>query len=73
LAYEAVGGWCPQTIVGEDHIMWHALRDVGHRMFQTTKLRVLTSARTRGRVVGGFATNLDHLVPQPAALLTAHV
>jgi glycosyltransferase involved in cell wall biosynthesis len=72
-AYEAVGGWCSQTVVGEDHVMWHALRGVGHRISQTTKLRVLTSARTRSRVLGGFATNLDKLDSQPEALLAAHV
>ena len=60
-AYRAVGGWCQQTVVGEDHVMWHALLDVGRRLRQTTALRVLTSARTRSRVLGGFATNLHNL------------
>lgn len=72
-AYEAVGGWCPQTVVGEDHVMWNALRDVGHRMSQTTRLRVVTSARTHSRVVGGFATDLDHLDQHPTSRLAAHV
>jgi hypothetical protein len=36
-------------------------------------LRVITSARTRSRVVGGFATNLDNLDPQTPSLLAAHV
>jgi hypothetical protein len=53
-----VGGWCSQTIVGEDHVMWNVLRQSGQRMRQTTSVHVMTSARTRSRVVGGFATNL---------------
>ncbi|MEP7203095.1 MAG: glycosyltransferase [Ilumatobacteraceae bacterium] len=60
-AYRAVGGWCLLTVVGEDHVLWNAMRDVGHRMRQTTRLRVLTSARTSSRVEGGFATGLDNL------------
>ena len=28
-AYLAVGGWCLQTVVGEDHVIWNALRDAG--------------------------------------------
>lgn len=70
-AYRAVGGWCRQTVVGEDHVMWHALRDVGRSIQQTTSLRVLTSARTRSRVFGGFATNLHGLDSQGMA--AAHV
>ena len=60
-AYAAVGGWCLQTVVGEDHVIWNASKEVGHRMRQTTSLRVVTSARTRSRVVGGFATDLSML------------
>jgi hypothetical protein len=60
-AYRAVGGWCLQTLVGEDHVIWNALRDLGHRVRQTTSLRVVTSARTQSRVLGGFATNLQNL------------
>lgn len=60
-AYLAAGGWCVDTTVGEDHVIWGALSDLGHRVRQTTRLRVRTSARTRSRVVGGFATHLDHL------------
>lgn len=71
-AYLAVGGWCLHTVVGEDHVIWNALRDVGRRVRQTTRLRVLTSARTRSRVVGGFATNLENLDARPP-LHTAHV
>ena len=70
-AYRAVGGWCPHTVVGEDHVMWRALRDLGRSIQQTTALRVLTSARTRSRVSGGFATNLHNL--DSRAALVAHV
>ena len=70
-AYRAVGGWCPHTVVGEDHVMWRALRDLGRSIQQTTALRVLTSARTRSRVCGGFATNLQNLGSRAA--LGAHV
>ncbi len=68
-AYLDVGGWCPQTVVGEDHVIWNAIREVGHRVQQTTTLRVITSARTRSRVLGGFATNLDMLDTQTSPLL----
>jgi len=67
-AYRAVGGWCLKTVVGEDHVIWDAMRDVGHRMRQTTQLRVITSPRTRSRVFGGFATDLDKLGVQPRDL-----
>jgi len=60
-AYLSVGGWCGQTVVGEDHVIWNALRGLGHRARQTTGVRVVTSARTRSRVVGGFASDLDYL------------
>ena len=72
-AYLAVGGWCAETVVGEDHVLWNAMRDLGHRLRQTTRLSVQTSARTRSRVLGGFATNLDHLDSQQSRLLSAHV
>lgn len=72
-AYLAVGGWCLKTVVGEDHVIWNALRDLGHRVRQTTRLRVLTSARTRSRVVGGFATNLDNLTAADPTLISTHV
>jgi glycosyltransferase involved in cell wall biosynthesis len=68
-AYRAVGGWCLETVVGEDHVIWDAMRDEGHRMHQTTRLRVVTSARTRSRVLGGFATDLENLVVEPLELM----
>ncbi len=69
--YGAVGGWCRHTVVGEDHVMWHALRDLGTTIRQTTSLRVLTSARTRSRVLGGFATNLHNLEANAAVAARA--
>lgn len=71
-AYVAVGGWCLQTVVGEDHVIWDASKKVGHRMRQTTSLRVVTSARTRSRVLGGFATDLSKFDPQSPSLPTEH-
>jgi hypothetical protein len=72
-AYLAVGGWCLQTVVGEDHVIWNAIRELGHRARQTTGLRVQTSARTRSRVTGGFATDLEKLDSNAATLLASHV
>ena len=71
-AYMAVGGWCVQTVVGEDHVIWNASKEVGHRMRQTTSLRVVTSSRTRGRVHGGFATGLKAIATQSLPLLVEH-
>jgi glycosyltransferase involved in cell wall biosynthesis len=72
-AYLAVGGWCRKTVVGEDHVLWNSLRSLGHRLQQTTTLRVVTSARTRSRVLGGFATNLDNLDARRPLLVPANV
>lgn len=65
-AYLAVGGWCPTTVVGEDHGLWNAIRGGGFVVAQTTALTVTTSARTVGRVEGGFATDLS-LLDHPCA------
>ncbi|MEO7372094.1 MAG: glycosyltransferase family 2 protein, partial [Ilumatobacteraceae bacterium] len=67
-AYLAVGGWCSRTVVGEDHVLWNAIKELGHRMRQTTELRVVTSARTRSRVIGGFATDLSKIDPESSAV-----
>jgi glycosyltransferase involved in cell wall biosynthesis len=72
-AYLAAGGWCRNTVVGEDHVIWGALQGLGHHVRQTTRLRVRTSARTRSRVVGGFATNLNSLDSQPSIRIAANV
>ena len=66
-AYAAAGGWCPRTVVGEDHALWDAVRAGGFPVTHTATLTVVTSARTRGRVYGGFATNLFRLDDAPAA------
>jgi hypothetical protein len=71
-AYAAVGGWCVQTVIGEDHAIWNASKGVGHRMRQTTSLRVVTSARTRSRVQGGFATGLEAIDRDSLSLLAEH-
>jgi len=69
-AYRSVGGWCTSTAVGEDHVLWNALVAAGHRVRQATALSVFTSARVNSRVVGGFATDLEHL--HPALVSVAH-
>lgn len=66
-AYIAVGGWCTTTEVGEDHLLWNAIRCGGFPVTQTTGLMVATSARTVGRVEGGFATDLS-LLDDPSAI-----
>ena len=66
-AYTAAGGWCSRTVVGEDHALWDAVRAGGFPVTQTASLSVVTSARTRGRVDGGFATNLFRLDDAPYA------
>lgn len=58
VAYRAVGGWCPRTIVGEDHGLWNRLVAHGCDVIQTTRLCVITSGRTTSRVDDGFATDL---------------
>lgn len=60
--YLAAGGWSSSTSVGEDHDLWNALRRGGRPMAQIVASVVVTSARTRSRVQGGFATELDKLV-----------
>jgi hypothetical protein len=66
-AYTAAGGWCTRTIVGEDHALWDAVRAGGRPVTQTAASRVITSARIRSRVDGGFATDLSLLTTQPPA------
>lgn len=59
--YRAVGGWRARTMVGEDH---HLGRDLAARsvtMVHATDVVVTTSARTTGRVRGGFASVLRRL------------
>lgn len=57
-AYLAAGGWAMGVRVGEDHLLWNSLHAGGYRLRQDPALTVRTSARTRSRVIGGFATGL---------------
>ncbi len=70
-AYLAAGGWSNELEVGEDHRLWQDLHRSGSILWPSTQVRVVTSARTHGRVEGGFATNIRTLerggtVPAPA-------
>jgi Glycosyl transferase family 2 len=59
--YRTVGGWSAHTIVGEDNGLWRRLRATGVDVVQPTDLPVVTSSRTAGRVLGGFASTLARL------------
>jgi Glycosyl transferase family 2 len=59
-AFEGVGGF-PDVLHGEEHALLARLRAAGHRTVAPTGVRVRTSARTRGRAVGGLADLLRHL------------
>lgn len=68
-AYLAVGGF-PWRPCGEDVALVGALERRGFRVSRTRRASVRTSARTEGRVVGGFATHLarrgtDRFAPAP--------
>lgn len=64
-AYTAAGGWCTRTVVGEDHVLWDAVRAGGRPVTHTVALTVTTSARVRGRVAGGFSSDLHRLAAHP--------
>lgn len=67
-AYVAAGGWCPRTMVGEDHGLWSRLIASGADVVHTTNVRVVTSGRMHSRVEGGFASDLRALLAvEPAA------
>ena len=69
--YEAIGGWSAHTVVGEDHELWRRLRIAGADLIQPLDVPVVTSSRTAGRIVGGFASTLArldrHLEQMPTA------
>ena len=65
-AYLDVDGWSPHAIVGEEHNLWRRLRRAGHAVLQPVDVVVTTSARTHGRVIGGFASTLARLEAQAA-------
>ncbi len=56
-AYLAVGGF-PGVQVSEDHALWNALRHRLYRCVSPVDVRVSTSARLRGRAIGGFADTI---------------
>ena len=58
-AYRAAGGWNPLA-TGEDHDLWSRLRLTGP-VVSSTRLRVATSMRLRGRAPDGFANDLATL------------
>lgn len=61
--YQAVGGWSPSALVGEDHRLWQRLGGVSAPRIQPTDVVVTTSSRAAGRARGGFASNLRRLDP----------
>ncbi|EWM10738.1 glycosyltransferase family 2 protein [Kutzneria sp. 744] len=64
--YRAVGGFAPLS-TGEDQHLWDRVKLAGYRMRTTAEAPVTTSARTRGRAVGGLADLLAGLrAPRPA-------
>jgi glycosyltransferase involved in cell wall biosynthesis len=65
-AYRAVGGF-PPLATGEDHALVAALERAGHRVLRTAAAPVTTSARLRGRAVGGFADHLAGLAARAPA------
>lgn len=60
-AYTSIGGWRSSTSVGEEHHLMRAAARRGLRVAHADDLVVLTSARTVGRVPGGFASVLRRL------------
>lgn len=64
-AYADAGGWYVHAVVGEEHRLWRNLVGRGWRVTQPTDVVVTTSARTHGRVVGGFASALARLDRHP--------
>ncbi|HEX3723217.1 MAG TPA: hypothetical protein VHV31_10520, partial [Nitrolancea sp.] len=56
--YLAIGGFAP-LYVGEDVALAQRAVEAGATIARTATIPVMTSARLRGRVVGGFATYLN--------------
>jgi len=56
-AYLAADGF-PDIRVSEDHALWNELRRQKFRLVSRVDVRVSTSARLRGRAVGGFADTM---------------
>jgi hypothetical protein len=56
-AYLLAGGWSALE-TGEDHDLWHRLRQTSHHLLSAAKLLVTTSGRRLGRAPHGFAEAL---------------
>lgn len=63
-AYLAVGGFGALS-TGEDHDLWHRLRQAGYRMHYAEGPKVITSSRRNGRARGGLADLLRALHQDP--------
>jgi hypothetical protein len=64
-AYLDAGGWSSLLPVGEDHCIWGRLRARRWPVVATRRSWVTTSGRSRGRVDGGFASDLASLAATP--------
>jgi glycosyltransferase involved in cell wall biosynthesis len=53
-AYLAAGGF-PAVTTSEDRLLWNELLRLNYRAISPVDVRVATSGRLKGRVVGGFA------------------
>ena len=60
-AYLDVGGF-PPIALAEDHAIWSLLEHEGYRCLSALDMAVSTSARLRGRAIGGFADTIAALV-----------
>lgn len=56
-AYFAAGEF-PEVETSEDRELWNEVVRQGYRVVSPSSLRVHTSGRLRGRVVGGFADSM---------------
>jgi glycosyltransferase involved in cell wall biosynthesis len=64
--YLEIGGFSPLT-VGEDAALAQLAATAGASIARTAMLPVLTSARLKGRVIGGFASYLEAVAGEGAA------
>jgi glycosyltransferase involved in cell wall biosynthesis len=65
VAYRAAGGWLARAVVGEEHDLLRRLDRRGWQVVRPLDPAVVTSARLRGRVPGGFASWLGRLDRSP--------
>jgi glycosyltransferase involved in cell wall biosynthesis len=66
-AYLAAGGFRPLP-TAEDHALVNDLETAGARLLRTTRIPVVTSARTRARAPGGFGWRLGTLAAAAEAV-----